>query len=359
VLAVHGVEACVFEREAFSRARTQGGSLDMHWESGQYAIGCAGLTEEFAKIARYEDQEVRVYDKRGVLRFKDEDVTEKDRPEVDRGHLRQMLLDSLGEGVVRWGFTLNEVVQDADGTVELGFTNGVRERFDLVVGADGAWSKVRPLVSEARPVYSGVMFVALGIEDADRREPEAAKRVGRGMMFAIGDEKTIMGHRDADAHLGIYAAMRVPEDWVAMGGFDWRSAEAVKASLRGYFADWDESLVRLIERSDGDRVAPRAIYALPVGHRWENRAGVTLLGDAAHLMSPFGGDGANLAMWDGADLGLRLAGGGDWREAVRGFEVGMFARAEGPARGAWDAIQEVFSEGGLEHMVEVMGAHRG
>ncbi len=298
ILHVRGVEAAVFEREAYSSARPQGGSLDMHEESGQYAIGCAELTAEFKKIARYEDQESRIYDMHGVLRFLDDDVTGKERPEVDRGHLRQMLLDSLPEGVVRWGHELSIAEPQEDGTVTLAFRNGARETFDLVVGADGAWSRIRTLVSDAKPIYSGVMFVQLGIDDADTRYPELARLIGRGLAFAVGDCKAIIGHRDENAHLGIYVAMRVPEDWVTSSGLDWSSNEAMRKSLAGYFDGWSESLLELIYRSgeSGERIVPRPLYALPVGHRWEPRDGVTLLGDASHLMSPFGGNGANLAM---------------------------------------------------------------
>jgi len=361
VLQVQGVQAAVFEREQHSAVRPQGGSLDMHAESGQYAIACAGLKDEFRKIARYEDQETRVYDKHGVLCFLHDDVTGKERPEVDRGHLRQMLLDSLTDGVVRWGHELRAAEPQADGTVTLVFKNGVRETFDLVVGADGAWSRIRPLLSEAKPIYSGVMFVELGIDDADRRYPELAKLIGRGLTFAIGDSKAIIGHRDAGAHLGLYVAMRVPEDWVTGSGLDWSSNDVVKASLAGYFEGWSEKLVELIRRSgeSGQKIVPRPLYALPIGHKWAQQNGITLLGDAAHLMSPFGGDGANLAMQDAADLGLALAAGGDWRAAVRQFEETMFTRAEQAAAGARWAMEEVFSEGGLERMVAQMEEHRG
>ncbi|MCU1320488.1 MAG: monooxygenase FAD-binding protein [Acidobacteriaceae bacterium] len=360
ILRLHGIEASVFEREASSSIRPQGGSLDMHADSGQFAIQCAGLTAEFKRIARYEDQEGRIYDKHGTQRFLDVDTSDKDRPEVDRGHLRQMLLDSLPPDAVRWNHELSAATRNDDGTWELAFQNGCSETFDLVVGADGAWSRIRPLVSQVRPVYSGVMFVELGIDDADRRYPELAQLVGRGMMFAVGDSKTLMGHRDADAHLGIYAAMRVPEDWVQAGGLDWSSAEAMKASLIGYFDGWSEELLQLIARSGGGggRITPRAIYALPIGHRWEHRQGVTLIGDAAHLMSPFGGDGANLAMQDAADLALALVEEEDPDAAVQRFETAMFPRAEEAAQGAWHAIQDVFSEDGLNHMVQTMEEHR-
>jgi 2-polyprenyl-6-methoxyphenol hydroxylase-like FAD-dependent oxidoreductase len=231
----------------------------------------------------------------------DDDVTEKNRPEADRGQLRQMLLDSLPSDAVRWNHELSAIHAQDDATYDLVFRNGISSRFDLVAGADGAWSRVRPIVSQARPIYSGVAFVELGIDDADERQPELARLVGRGLTFFLGESKALIAHRDANAHLGVYAALRAPEDWIEKGGLDTSSPDAMKRSLAGHFDGWSESLLELIYRS-GDRMTARAIHALPVGHRWEHRPGVTLLGDAAHLMSPFGGDGANLAMQDGPIL---------------------------------------------------------
>jgi 2-polyprenyl-6-methoxyphenol hydroxylase-like FAD-dependent oxidoreductase len=360
ILSIHGIPAAVFEREEFSTARPQGGSLDMHAESGQFAIKAAGLTSEFSRIARYEDQESRIYDKHGASMFIDTDVAGHDRPEVDRGQLRQMLLDSLPPGLVRWNHQLSTIQPRHDGSLELIFQSGERAQFDLVVGADGTWSRVRPLVSDARPIYSGVIFVELGIADADTRHPRSAELVGRGLMFALGDSKAIIGHRNANSHVGIYAAMRAPENWIATSGLDWSSNDAVAASLMTCFSDWSPDLLQLIAvgSASGERVAPRPIYALPVGHQWEHRAGVTLLGDAAHVMSPFGGDGANLAMQDAADLALALCKSGDWKTAVRDFETAMWTRARVAAADAAEAIDDVFSEDGLAHTVQVMKEQR-
>jgi 2-polyprenyl-6-methoxyphenol hydroxylase-like FAD-dependent oxidoreductase len=357
ILHLHGLLGTVFEREEFSAVRPQGGSLDMHAESGQYAIERAGLAAEFQRIARYEDQEGRIYNKHGELLLIDDDVSGKNRPEVDRGQLRKMLLDSLPADLIRWNHELSSILPQDDGRYELVFRNGTSERFDLVIGADGAWSRVRPLVSQARPIYSGVTFVELGIDDADARHPELARLVGRGLTFFVGESKALIGHRNANAHLGIYAALRAPEDWIEGGGLDTASTDTMKASLAAHFDGWSQNLLDLIYCS-GDMVSARKIHALPVGHRWAHRPGVTLLGDAAHLMSPFGGDGANLAMQDAAELALALTRENEWKVAVRDYEVTMFARAEYSAAGAWEVIDQVFSEDGLVHILQAMEGHR-
>lgn len=350
ILSMHGKDVTVLERESAFSERSQGGSLDMHADAGQIALKKAGLMEEFAKIARYADQESRLYDKHGRLLHVDREVAGKDRPETDRGHLRRMLLESLPEGVVRWGAHVARVTPLQNGRAVVHLADGSAEEFDLVVGADGTWSKVRPLLSDARPKYTGVLMIEFGIDDVDARYPDTAAMAGRGLTFAMGDSKALVAHRDANAHLGGYVGLRAEEGWFQKQGLDAMDEGAVREKMCAEFAGWSEELLLWIRRSEG-RMMPRGIYELPVGHRWEHRDGITLVGDAAHVMSPFGGDGANLAMVDGADLAEALVED-DWRGGVVEFEKTMCARAEEPARSASEAIQDVFSQEGLAHSLQ-------
>ncbi|MBR0897477.1 FAD-dependent monooxygenase [Bradyrhizobium tropiciagri] len=334
LLHVAGIKTRLFEREASANARPQGGTLDLHAESGQLALARAGLTDGFLRIARYEDQGSRLYDGDGQLLLADDDMT-GDRPEVDRTALRDLLLQSLPPDAVAWGHGLREVSPRDDGRYDLIFDDGREGPFDLVIGADGAWSQVRPLVSRYQPQYSGLTFIEFGIDDVDANHPALSQLVGRGKMGAESAGRSLIVQRNDNAHLRGYAIFRVPVEW-AERRFDVTSPAAMRRALLGEFAGWADTLLDLF-RASNDQFALRPIHALPVGHYWTNRPGITLLGDAAHLMSPFGGEGVNAAMLDAAELAGYLVGSADWQEAVRAYETGMFVRVAEPAGEAAEA----------------------
>jgi 2-polyprenyl-6-methoxyphenol hydroxylase-like FAD-dependent oxidoreductase len=340
LLQTHNIPTTVFEKESHRNERSQGGTLDLHPESGQLALHLAGLDAQFGTIARYEDQGMLFLSKEGQVLFKDDQET-GNRPEVDRTELRAMLLDSLAPSVVRWGHHLSSVRQEKDGTYTLIFEHGLTERFDLVVGADGAWSRVRPLLSRATPTYTGVTFIEVGLDDVDRHHPALAGLVGHGTMHALADNKGLIAQRNAHAHIKVYAAMRIPEKWETHNGFDVSNPQTARAWLLNYFSDWDQSLLALIQEAD-DRFIVRPLYTLPIGHRWNFHAGVTLLGDAAHLTPP-SGEGVNLAMLDAADLATAINECSTLEEAVRRYEATMFARAEISAKWANEALKMMYA----------------
>ncbi|GGS20336.1 oxidoreductase [Streptomyces aureoverticillatus] len=324
VLHVHGIPATVYEAEPSPAARSQGGMLDIHDYNGQLALETAGLMDEFRGLIIEGRQAMRVLDPEGTLLHELADDGTGGRPEVLRGELRQILLDSLPAGTVQWGHKVSGTRTLGDGRHEVTFADGSTVVTGLLVGADGAWSRVRPLLSAATPEYIGKSVVETYLFDADTRHPAVAKAVGAGAMIVLTPDKEIFAHREKGDTLHAYVGLYESQDWFA--AVDFADAAGATARIAQEFSGWAPELTALI--TDGD-IAPvlRPLYALPTGHRWDRVPGVTLLGDAAHLSAP-NGEGANLAMLDGAELGKALAAHPDDIEtALTEYEQAMFPRS--------------------------------
>lgn len=342
LLQTRGVQAAVFERDAHADERPQGGSLDLHAETGQRAMVLAGLEQAFLAESRPEHQGDRLYDANGTLLW-DEDGAGHDRPEIDRAALRRILLASLAPGTMRWGSKVQEIVPGAEKHCVV--VDGRAEHYDVVVGADGAWSRVRPLLSSATPAYQGAAAVELGFDAAFH--PDVAALVGEGKMFAAGDNRTLIGQLNGHGHVRGYAAWRMSED--DAHGLAAATPDVVRARALDAFGEFAPALSRLV--SVGDVLGVRAIHALPVGHRWQTRPGLTLLGDAAHLMSPFSGEGVNLALADSADLADALTSDDGW-PAVAACEAAMAERAADAAAGARDGMDVAISSEGVAGILQ-------
>lgn len=337
VLHVNGIESVVYERESSRQARGQGGMLDIH--SGQRALREAGLIEEFYAIARGEGQDMRLLEPDGTLLLQEDtpDDAPLARPEVDRADLRALLLDSLPEHTVRWGAG----VSHADGGL-LYFVDGGSTTYDLLVGADGANSRVRPLLTDARPTHLGQNVVEVGIPDIDRTHPDLAAMVGRGTYWVLGDGISLAAQRNGDGRVRIGISFyRTDEDFFDNSKIPFDDPAAARARLIELLPGWDARFIALIEACD-DMVVPRSLTTLPTGLTWPSSPDVTLLGDAAHLMPPVG-EGANMALLDGAGLGLALAAyPDDYPAAVKEYESEMFARTGAAARMSAD-MQELLT----------------
>ncbi|MFD5317389.1 FAD-dependent oxidoreductase [Streptomyces sp. NPDC127098] len=327
VLQRHDHAVTVLERDPAPDARPPGGTLDLHEGLGQLALEKAGLLAEFRALSRPEGQAMRILDPDGtVLRDWRPRPDDRANPEIDRGRLRDLLLGSLD---VRWGRGVTRVVPGTRDGVLVRFADGRQEAFDLVVGADGAWSRTRPAVSAVTPHYTGVTLVETSLDDVDTRHPDLARLIGDGSVAVYDVNRALVAQRNSGGHVKVYAQFRAPLDWHT--NLDLADVEATRASLLALFDGWTAPVLDLLRH--GTAFVHRPLHVLPVSHTWPHVPGVTLLGDAAHLMPPLGA-GANLAMLDGAELAESIATGpGGLDEAVRAFEEQMWARA-----GRWAKI---------------------
>ncbi|RAN92827.1 Tetracycline resistance protein [Micromonospora noduli] len=318
ILHQHGIDAVVYDREASRSARPQGGALDLHPESGQLALAEAGLAGRFQSEARPEGEEHRILDPTGrtLVHHEPQPGSFSGRPEIDRSALRDLLLDSLPGDTVAWRRRVVAATHRPEEGWELTFHDGQTASCDILVGADGARSVVRSLLTDVELSYVATL-VELSVEDVDQRHPDLAELVGTGNLWCVGVNQILAAQRLGDGSLRVGISLRAEDRPL--------DAYRSKRALLDLFAGWNPRLTALIEAAES-APTPRLIEAMPIGTRWTSRPGVTLIGDAAHLMPPVG-EGANQAMLDAAELAGQLAANpADPNSAIRTYEESMFSR---------------------------------
>ncbi|KZV79839.1 oxidoreductase [Exidia glandulosa HHB12029] len=352
VLARRGISATLYERDDSPTTRGQvGSSLDLHTGSGQDAIEAAGLHDEWLKASRAEGEEVIGTDKTGVTIIHHRPSGPDGRtpgaplkPEIDRKILRQILVDGAPQGSIKWGHSFVSAAPAGDAW-EISFADGSKVTADLVVGADGGRSRVRPLVSDAQIVHTGWTMVELAF--ASSAYPELAARLGAGSFYAFGEHKRIAAQHTGDGRIHIGATFPAPDSFTIPTD----DAAAAKALVLAQFEGWAPWLRELIASGEDDSIFLRPLTILPVGHAWPHKKGVTIIGDAANLMSTFAGAGANVAMLAGLELAKSLAAAppGQWDDAVAQFEARMCKIAGEAAAQSDKNMKEALGDEGVQH----------
>jgi 2-polyprenyl-6-methoxyphenol hydroxylase-like FAD-dependent oxidoreductase len=356
LLQMNGADLKVFERDAHKDARAKGATLDLHEESGLAALEAAGLMEAFWANFRPGADALRISDKHANLLHDDKDAPREEimRPEIDRGPLQNILLDSLLPGTVVWDSQFSGLTPNGAGW-NVGSKNGKVVYADIVIAADGAKSKLRPYLTPIKPFYAGVTAIEGAVYNSEAESPKIHELLNGGKIFAFGDEKTLIVSSKGDGSLVFYPGFKCEENWVRTCGIDFADKAQVIEWFKTEYADWDEMWLELFENVSGPFI-PRPQYCMPLNQTWDAQPNLTMLGDAAHLMPPYAGEGVNMAMLDALELSQCLLNDDytDTHAAIAFFETQMRLRASETAEITMYSTAALHSEEAIGFMMGVI-----
>jgi len=361
LLQQQGVNVKVYERDANRNVRVQGATLDLHYDSGLKALEAAGLTDAFKANYRPDNDRYRIVDENATI-FHDDHTKESTgtfgdewfRPEIDRGPLRDILLDSLQPDTVVWDSHIVSLAK-IDSTWNILFQNGTTAMADIIIGADGANSKVRPLITPIKPFYSGVTILEGAVYNSEINAPKIHTLLKGGKIMGFGNSKTFSVSAKGDGSLNFYLGWKAPADWIMQSGIDFKDNKKVLEWFKSAYGGWDGIWLELFEQEQF-QFTPRPLYCMPLDQYWEAQPDITLIGDAAHLMPPYAGEGVNMAMLDALQLSESLLNESfiNIQSAIGNYENMMFTRFAEIGKETLDNTNWMHSPNALQNMVDMI-----
>ncbi len=327
LLQMRGADVAVYERDTSREARVQGSALDLHEDSGLAALEEAGLINEFWANHRPDLDRLRLTDQHGnILHDHARKMQgEGKRPEIERGPLRDLLLDSLQPGTVQWDCKLESAEFRGD-KVALHFAEKETVLAYIAIGSDGANSRLRALVTPIRPEYVGVTLVEGMVYDAQKAVPELWELLGGAALIALGNERTLGMGTKPDGSILFYAGVKTDDGEGKQRLEQAASADERIAWFRENFPGYSDIWAPLFAKASS--LIWRPLLVCPSDQHWKPKPNATLIGDAAHVMPPYAGEGVNMAMLDALVLSRALLSEGDPGDAIASFEAEMFARMQ-------------------------------
>lgn len=361
LLQMHGVDVKVYERDANKDVRVQGATLDLHIDSGLKALQQAGLMEAFKAIYRPGADKVRVADKHARIVLDDHNndapISFEDewfRPEIDRGPLRDLLLESLYANTVVWNCHVVSILP-IDTSWKIIFKSGASATADIIVAADGANSKIRSMITPIKPFYSGITIVEGAVYNSEKAAPKMHKLLNNGKIFALSDDKSLIISSKGDGSLVFYTGCKTEERWCYDSEINFIDKEEVAAWFKKEFAGWDDVWLELFENASTGFIA-RPQYCMPFDQAWVTLPNLTMLGDAAHVMPPYAGEGVNMAMQDALELSECLLNNNlqTVHAAIGIYEKKMLARASDVAKMTMESTDIIHSSNALSFISQLL-----